>query len=1089
MSNDKFVLYRASAGSGKTYTLVREFLTLCLSSENVIYNNILAVTFTNKAANEMKAKILNNLEGIIADDEDYLSMKNDLCKANNLTEEQLKQRAARLYDNIIHNYSDLNVSTIDSFVQQISRTFARELRLPSQYRVLLDDDEFLDELIQRIDKEIGNGEDLLTKTLVEYIKFNLKEESKWRLDTPIKEFVKNLLKENAYKKGESLELNMLDEKKCKEIEKYINDQIGIYKNEIDANIKNIERFNENNNIGEEAYYKVLPSLLNKIKNDINTAPKDICGKTVKSILNEEKSWYVGKKEPANVTGEDVVRYFENIVNSHKSLYLINIVKKNFYLYLLRGNLLSIINQHIDETNKVHISEFNKRISDVIADCSAPFIYERIGTKFQHFFIDEFQDTSILQWFNFLPLINNSLSEGKMNLLVGDAKQAIYRFRSGEVEQIIKLPEIHNKPTDPDDEAAPVFFDYEESFKSYFKEYELERNYRSRKNVVLFNNSFFNSSKGCLSESYEKVYSNSRPQQYKENQSYDGCVNVKIFDCDKDTKIGEYKDNVKNVILADIISLKENNANLKYNDIAILVRNNSDGSDIAEFLSKNGIPVISSDSILLKSSDEVMLVVMTLKYMMNEKNKVTKLNLSFFRDICNNNAEEITDLSGVLKYDIDENKIKEIRESALSLYDLCIKIINMYGFNIVENVFLQYFMNMVHDWQNAENNGINAFLEYWDKKSDSFFVKITGKINAVQIITIHKSKGLEYKIVMYPYVCTKVPERLHSNEMWLDFKHDLEIMKDIPYLDNFILPITSSLEGTDMEKYYHEEKEKASFDDFNIMYVAMTRAKDILFLYSKSKTDAKSSNFLVDYLNYNKESNKIDNELLNVDFKEVVYDDDIARNYKEYQFGEMEYVDNDREEVDINEVKLAENEQAPFTIDWSKKVKFKEDPTMLWAKDDTYDPQEWGNLVHEIFSKITTFDGAKSVLKFYENDGCIDAEKSRKLYDEFCDVVNNEEIKEAYSSEAVVRNEMEILMDDGRKMRPDRYAELDDKVILIDYKTGHDNVKYYEQLREYAYALQGMGVVKTIKPYLVYLGDKDNDGKVKVEEVFLDRLFY
>ena len=306
MSNDKFVLYRASAGSGKTYTLVREFLTLCLSSENVIYNNILAVTFTNKAANEMKAKILNNLEGIIADDEDYLSMKNDLCKANNLTEEQLKQRAARLYDNIIHNYSDLNVSTIDSFVQQISRTFARELRLPSQYRVLLDDDEFLDELIQRIDKEIGNGEDLLTKTLVEYIKFNLKEESKWRLDTPIKEFVKNLLKENAYKKGESLELNMLDEKKCEEIEKYINDQIGIYKNEIDANIKNIERFNENNNIGEEAYYKVLPSLLNKIKNDINTAPKDICGKTVKSIFNEEKSWYVGKKEPANVTGENVV---------------------------------------------------------------------------------------------------------------------------------------------------------------------------------------------------------------------------------------------------------------------------------------------------------------------------------------------------------------------------------------------------------------------------------------------------------------------------------------------------------------------------------------------------------------------------------------------------------------------------------------------------------------------------------------------------------------------------------------------------------------------------------------------------------------
>ena len=1083
MSNDKFVLYRASAGSGKTYTLVREFLTLCLSSENVIYNNILAVTFTNKAANEMKAKILNNLEGIIADDEDCLSMKNDLCKANNLTEEQLKQRAVKLYDSIIHNYSDLNVSTIDSFVQQISRTFARELKLPSQYRVLLDDDEFLDELIQRIDKEIGDGDDVLTKTLVEYIKFNLKEESKWRLDTPIRDFVKTLLKESAYKKGESLELNLLDEKKCEEIDNYIKNQTDIYIKAINDNIKNIELLN----IDEKVFAKVLPSMLNKIKKDINIAPKELCGKTIKAILNGEKSWYSGNKEPANVNGDVLVDYFENIINSHKALYLINIVKKNFYLYLLRGNLLNIVNRHIEETNKVHISEFNKRISDVISDCSAPFIYERIGTKFQHFFIDEFQDTSVLQWFNFLPLINNSLSEGKMNLLVGDAKQAIYRFRSGEVEQIIKLPKIHNKPNDPNDEAAMVFSDYEDSFINYFKEYELERNYRSKKNVVLFNNSFFDFSKGCLSDSYKNVYSNSKPQQYKENQSYDGCVNVKIFDCNKDTKTNEYKENVKNAILNDIISLKENNANLKYSDIAILVRSNNDGSDIAEFLSKNNIPVISSDSILLKSSDEVMLVIMTLKYMMNEKNKVTKLNLSFFKDICRNNAEEITDLTEVLKYDIDENQINEIRESALSLYDLCVKITRMYGFNIVNNVFLQYFMNMVHDWQNTENNGINAFLEYWDKKSDSFFVKITGKINAVQIITIHKSKGLEYKIVMYPYVYTKVPDRFHSNEMWLDFKRDFKLLKDIPHLDNFILPISSSLEDTEMAKYYYDEKEKAAFDDFNIMYVAMTRAKDILFLYSKSKSDAKSSNFLVDYMNNRASLSLAGNELLKVDFNDVVYDDDIVRDYKEYQFGKIEYVDSESDEDDVNEIKLAENESVPVMLDWTEKVKFKEDPTMLWAEEDSYEPQEWGNLVHEIFSKITTLDNAKRVLKFYENDGCIDAKTSEMLYREFCEIANNEEIKEAYSSEAVIRSEMEILTEDGRKMRPDRYAELENKVILIDYKTGQDNAKYYEQLREYAYALHKMGVDKTIKPCLVYL--KDNDGKVKVEEVFLDRLFY
>ena len=242
-------------------------------------------------------------------------------------------------------------------------------------------------------------------------------------------------------------------------------------------------------------------------------------------------------------------------------------------------------------------------------------------------------------------------------------------------------------------------------------------------------------------------------------------------------------------------------------------------------------------------------------------------------------------------------------------------------------------------------------------------------------------------------------------MWLDFKHDFELLKDIPHLDNFILPITSSLEETEMANYFYEEKEKAAFDDFNIMYVAMTRAKDILFLYSKSKSDEKNSNFLVDYMNYVAPSSLVDNELLKVDFKEVVYDDDIVRNYLEYQFGEMLYVDSESEDNDVNELKLTENESLPVTVDWMEKVKFKEDPTMLWAKEDSFEPQEWGNLVHEIFSKITTLDNAKRVLKFYENDGCINAETSEKLYREFCEIANNEEIKEAYSSEAVIRSEM------------------------------------------------------------------------------------
>ena len=189
MNDKNFMLYRASAGSGKTYTLVREFLTLCLSSDNVTYNNILAVTFTNKAANEMKAKILNHLKGIMTDDPDFSNMKRELSEATQLEENKLKERAAKLYNRIIHNYSDLNVSTIDSFIQQVSRTFARELNLPNQYKLMLDKREFLDEFIQQIDKEICGDEGTLADTLSDYVKHKLQEESKWRLDSSIKKFV------------------------------------------------------------------------------------------------------------------------------------------------------------------------------------------------------------------------------------------------------------------------------------------------------------------------------------------------------------------------------------------------------------------------------------------------------------------------------------------------------------------------------------------------------------------------------------------------------------------------------------------------------------------------------------------------------------------------------------------------------------------------------------------------------------------------------------------------------------------------------------------------------------------------------------
>ena len=1099
MNKGRFKLYTASAGSGKTYTLVKEFLALSLSSDNVSCKDILAVTFTNKAANEMKAKILYNLDGFLNDNPKCAGMKKDLMKVLDIDENSLKKRAVMLYDYILHNYSDFNVSTIDGFVQQVSRSFSKELNLPAQYRVLLDDDDLLDGMIQRIDSLIGK-DDSVTEILNDFVSFRLDEESSARVDVSIREFVTKLLKENAYKKGESFNVKEFSGDEYARIKLSLNDLYNKSKNGISDIIRQIKDLG----IADVEYFggsRGLPAILAKIDNDVNAAPSSVVGLTVKKIFDGEKEWYsknVSKYtlEKLKESGIDLLSLYKRLVEEHKRLFLVNIVRKNLYLYALRGILLNVINQHIEETNKVHISEFNKRVSDILGDCSIPFIYEKLGSRYKHFFIDEFQDTSLLQWHNFLPLVNNGLSENNMSLIVGDAKQAIYRFRNGEVEQIMNLPSIYAA------EDNEFYAECENTFKNTIRKESLDCNYRSKKNVIGFNNSFFKLSRHRLSsECYRKVYEDDMEQKCPKEYSYDGFVSVQIFDTDKLTEGKSekpnqlYKDSVKGSILNDIKQLRGKGFDLR--DIAILVRSNSDGADIADFLTKNGVPVISSDSILLKSSDKVRLLMLTLKYLIDDKNDVTRLALSFYKNICTD--VDSYDIKKALTESLDKDEIDAVRTRSYSIYDLCYGIIKMYGFNVVEDVFLQYFMNHVMEWQNTENDGVDAFVEHWEKKSDTLYVKITSEIDAVQIMTIHKSKGLEFKVVMYPYAYTKVPGTFKGNEKWLS-SDDMPFLKDIPNVDSFILPINKGLIGTDMECHYNEELEKAAFDDFNIMYVAMTRPVDALLIYTNGKSlsddEEKSDdsyNFFTDYFNaengyYLRNSN---GDIVNIVEKEDV---DYIRNFRivrnecsvKYELGDILNV-KDESEDDSDEIGVVElhADNVPKSLDWTKVLDIEPDPTMFWSEDESeYLPQERGNLIHEILSKINTIEDAAKVLRQYVDDGCIDKQQAEKLQGQFEQICNADEIKAAYSEDAVIRNEMEILVAPNNEIRrPDRYAELDDKVILIDYKTGKHHDEYEDKQREYVNALQDMGVRKEIEAYLVYIGDK-----IEVKAVFLDRLF-
>ena len=1060
-----FKIYKASAGSGKTFTIVKEYLVLCLGDNADAYREILAVTFTNKAANEMKAKILRFLLGISegSGENDIKQMRSYLLSELEIAEVELIRRAKQLYIRMLHNYSDVAVCTIDSFVQRLSRSFARELELPGQYSVILDNDDIIDEIIQRLSDEIGKNT-FITTILSNFVEYNLSEETSWNIKKLIGDYIGKLLSEDAYRKGNYKNFIDIDEAKYKTIKKYVHSENEKLNESLSLIIKDIDLEENRLGITDQDYNGKAKTGLPSVKKKMLEGKSVVTTATIEKILCGERNWNDAKSQIKN---DSIVAIYAEAIAKYKSLYskklIFETIEKDLYLYVLRNHIFELIREYIAETSQVHISEFNKRISDILGDCSVPFIYERIGEKYRHYFIDEFQDTSVLQWHNFLPLMENSLAFGNMNMVVGDAKQSIYRFRGGEVEQIISLPRIYKRPEGDFGERC------EQQFVNSAQKMSLDTNYRSSKNVIKFNNTFFRHAERFLN--IADVYHDA--EQIYNPQKNDGFVSVNVFHGEQNA--AEYKEKVKASMLKQIIDLHAQG--IEYKDITILVRSNSDGTDIADYLVANGIEVLSAESVLLQSSDKVQLLVHALKLMADDKNPVTKLAVDYF----GNNVR-----SG------DKTTPPN---ASYNIYDTCIQICKTYNFNILEDVFLQYFMNMVQEWQSRHTAGIGDFLEFWEKKKDKLAVQITGDIDAVNIMTIHKAKGLEFKVVLYPYADTQLisSHGFTQNEIWIQCA-DNQDTKDIPYLDAFLLKLSKEkLTGTSYESLVEKEENKTRLDVLDIMYVAMTRAKDMLFVYTNDKRPANGYNLFTDFFADNIDIQHVKSDADSSDFDDCfVKNDDFnvveGEELTTYNYGDINSTllkinEKDSKSDDVKILELKDGDIAPSTLNWFEKLKVDPDPTMIWSEKGSFMPEEWGSLVHQILSKIKTIDDAERALRPYVNDGTIDDEQAAKLLDTFRKVTDIPELKPAFSADAIVKNEMDIHTYDGHIIRPDRYAETPQGLILIDYKTGKEHEEYFNQLQDYMAALMQMNGNQIIKAYLVYLSDE-----IRLVEVKMDRLF-
>lgn len=1048
------LLYKASAGSGKTFTLVKEYLKIVLQSPSS-YRRTLAVTFTNKAANEMKQRIIKALyelsDNQITRGSTVESLLPKLIEETNLSEVEIRLNAARILTSILHNYSDFAISTIDSFVFGIIRTFSRDLKLPYQFDVELNDSTIAQMAVEMLLNEIGN-DPFITESVVDFAKYKINTDENWNIERDLKKYATKLLKEEAYfflKNNADADGNSF-----KIMNKTVLEFIHTFENELVNSTKKVLQLLDEQSITAEQLIGKTTGIYNYFT---KLSKKDIFGAynlKSRSKLQEDGIWTTSKSAMGNLSSiqteldrlfESQIELFENQLVKYA---LYKLLSKNIHVFALTTQLGRLISEIREENNLVHISEFNKRIAEVVSGSSVPYIYERIGEKYNHYLIDEFQDTSVLQWQNFLPLISNSLANNRMNLIVGDGKQAIYRFRGGEVEQFMHLPLIFNKPESSDFDEIENQLVNETSFNS------LDMNFRSAMEIVDFNNDFFEFLEDKLGD-YRKIYSGLR--QTVKNLNHAGFIEFRFSEEKNAEKLSaEYLSWVLEIIQA------QRDDGFDWSDIAILVRANAKGDSIARFLTENGIPVVSSDSLLLASSMKVRLIISLFRFLLDAENRILLTEIVFYWQrlhpgnqlVDEFNVEILSSFNDKSEFvirnleaflEIPVGSLNAIEILYLGVYDLAEYFIRLLQFDKTADPYISFLLDEIQSYQSKNGSGLNDFLEYWDDAKKSASLKIPANLDAVKIMSIHKAKGLEFPVVIHPFADTSTA-KLTKSEAWVDLTSE-----NFDKIRSGIVPFNKELKETHLGHLYDQEDAKSKLDLMNTLYVVLTRPTTRLYVLTK-KNDVKSKStfsipvFFADFLTSQRGYDGVSSV---------------------FSIGEAILSINKKLKSKV----ISEQSEFNFvSVDWRDKLLVSPDPTSKWRDPQTENNIEWGNLVHRILSEIQFEEQAESVFDKYFQEGTINLTDFERLKSHFNQIISHDDLKNCFSRTARIRNESEVMTTDGHVYRPDKFVSFGNRSVIIDYKTGVEHASYLQQMQQYTSVISTLENTR-VEAFLVYLNDK------------------
>lgn len=1046
----QLLVYKASAGSGKTFTLSVEYIKHLIADPKA-YRNILAVTFTNKATTEMKERILNQLYGIWIKDRGSDAYLKKIAADLQMEEDAVRTAAGKALHTIIHDYSRFRVETIDSFFQSVMRNLARELELGANMDIELSVGDVLndavDAMIEKLDRH-----SLVLYWLLEYIDERIANDKRWDVSKEIKRFGRNIFDEEYVAKGEKLRAKLKDKQ-----------AVTAYSKELkairDEALEQMKGFAEQFE-GVLEVNGLAPTDLIRGANGISSYFRKLAGgktgddlrnKTVEDCLESPEKW-TSKSSPSRdvicalaaselmpllQTSEEFRPKNNRIINSCE------LILNHINNLRLLTNIDEEVRIQNQEHNRFLLSDTNALLHSLIREGDPSFVFEKIGSSIRTVMIDEFQDTSRMQWENFRLLLLEGLSQGADSLIVGDVKQSIYRWRSGDWQILNGLKGRI--------EAFPVNIQ------------SLSTNYRSESNVIAFNNMFFTTACKVLSDWH--VEETGVPCQELEDAYRDVCQESAKKTEKGFVQVNFVKEEAEETYTEATIRLLAGKVNeliasgVRMNDIAILVRKNKNIPPIADYFDKHTpYTIVSDEAFQLSASLAVSVMIDGLRYLANPDDLIAqaRLAVNFQQEV----MQRPVDINTVLLNNIDDYLPASflLQQEALRmmpLYELLEKLFSIFELHRLEkqDAYLCAFFDAVTEYMQKHASELTSFLTYWDEKLALKTIP-SGEIEGIRILSIHKSKGLEYHTVLLPFCdWTLETERGIPHLVWCS-------PEDEPFNELDILPVNYSkaMQASVFQKEFREEQLQLWVDNLNLLYVAFTRACKNLIIWSTPQASRTVAELLLKSLGCI--SGLSEEELTETP----------------YECGELCLSEEKTAQAQGNRLNAAPQPIVLHMESLEPDIEFRQSNRSAdFIQDDEEDKSaeyiRQGELLHRLFSSIRIASDLPGAIEELMWEGILESEEKAEQIGKLAEwALRNPQVKGWYEEGWELYNECSILYHENGVMqtrRPDRVMIKDGKVVVVDFKFGKKKDVYRKQVEEYMQLLGAMGYTD-IKGYLWYV---------------------